>query len=423
MSAAHCLPLPRSGNCLDRCRSLLEGPLGGMRAEFASHSLSSAFQPIFGLSHRRAVGFEALLRAEMSGRPVSPLQVFDKTDGSETVFLDRLSRAMHAFNFRALNAPEAWLFLNIRPQVVIEGRVHGPFFAALLERAEILPQQVVVEILESAIQDEARLAESVEFYRNLGCLVAIDDFGAGHSNFERIARLRPDIVKLDRSLVCQATRGGWGSSLLPNLVELLHELGCLVVLEGIETEEQALIAMEADADFVQGYYFARPMAPAPQTGQGQAQFSALSDQFRLITEADDRHRETLIAEYALGFEHAAASYAAGADLDVACYRLINRPRVVRCYVLDTRGIQVGRNLRNQIEHFENDPRFLPLYDTAGVDWSRKHYFRRAVATPGRIQSSRPYLSTTGAHMCVTFSMSLQRDGETEVLCCDLDWSD
>ena len=60
--------------------------------------------------------------------------------------------------------------------------------------------------METSAYDEENLARCVQYFRDLGCLVAIDDFGAGESNFERIWRLKPDIVKLDRSMVVEATR-------------------------------------------------------------------------------------------------------------------------------------------------------------------------------------------------------------------------
>src|SRR6185503_8929831 len=105
--------------------------------------------------------------------------------------------------------------------------------------------------------DEARLARAMRFFEELGCVVAIDDFGAGHSNFERVWRIAPGIVKLDRVLA-QASQDPPMRRMLAHMVSMLHELGCFVVLEGIETEAQLLAAMEADVDFVQGYYLGEP---------------------------------------------------------------------------------------------------------------------------------------------------------------------
>ena len=103
---------------------------------FSGLRLTSAFQPVFSLAHGRAVGFEALLRAtDGDGKAVSPLEAFRRAGQSgHTVLLDRLSRAVHAHNFVS-HAPDnsGWLFLNVSPQAIVEGRLyHGPFFADLL---------------------------------------------------------------------------------------------------------------------------------------------------------------------------------------------------------------------------------------------------------------------------------------------------
>lgn len=176
---------------------------------------------------------------------------------ADKMLLDRLCRALHLCTYQAVGPQNSWLFLNVKPAVVLHGRTYGIFFADLLERHRFPAHRVVVEILEDSILDEPQLAEAVGYYRGLGCLVAIDDFGCGHSNFERIWALSPDIVKLDRSILVQATAKSKVRCVLPGLVSLLHEAVSLVVMEAIVTEDEALIAMDADADFVQGCYFGR----------------------------------------------------------------------------------------------------------------------------------------------------------------------
>lgn len=172
-------------------------------AYFRGLQLSSAFQPIISLSHRRVVGYEALLRASNAvGAAVAPVDVFAlPKDARESIDLDRRCRALHLRYFRDAAIPDAWLFLNVSAQVVLEGRRYGAFFNQLLQTLQFPARRVVVEILEGAVHDEAQLAVAAEYYRAIGCLVALDDFGAGHSNFERIWRLKPDIVKLDLSLI------------------------------------------------------------------------------------------------------------------------------------------------------------------------------------------------------------------------------
>ncbi len=256
--------------------------------EFKGWRLSSAFQPIVSLAHEVIVGCEGLLRAtDSEGNPVSPLAVFGKTeDISESVLLDRLCRNIHLRNYQTLGLDSGWLFVNINPRVVIDGKNYGPYFLDLLKRYQFPAHRIVVEMLEGAIRDEALLAEAVRYYKELGCLVAIDDFGAGHSNFERIWRQEPHIVKLDRSMIVRAANSPKVRRLLGNIISLLHEAECLVVAEGVETEEEALISIDSGADFAQGYYFARPSSELASQADLSEIFFRLKDKFQLLSASE-----------------------------------------------------------------------------------------------------------------------------------------
>lgn len=390
-------------------------------ATFKEYQLSSAFQPIFGLAHGRPVGYEALLRAtNAAGAAVSPLQVFGSVETTEgIVHLDRTSRMLHASNYRSLARADSWLFLNINPRVVIEGSLYGPFFAELLAHSGLAPSQVVVEILENEITDEGQLAESVRYYKDLGCLVAIDDFGAGHSNFDRILRLAPDMVKLDRSLLQQARSNSVARRMLPSLVALLHEAGCLVVLEGIEDEAEALLAMEADADFAQGYFFARP-APAAQLHIApRSLFDSLSRAARAGLHGEATRHAAALQPCSRAFEQCSARYAAGTALQEAAAPLFASSDVLRCYVLDEAGVQLGGNLVPPHSRTTLHPRYAPLRATTGCNWSGRSYFRRAIAEPGTMQITRPYFSVTDAAMNITLSQAVRRGTAWHVVCCDI----
>ncbi len=233
-----------------------EGGEGNVTGLFRDFTVGSAFQPIFSLSHQHPVGYEALCRAkDVNGVPVSPLALFGQVkDESDNVLLDRLCRTVHVQNFTRFS-DKSWIFLNVNPLVTVRGKNYGSFFKEMLEHHNILPSQVVVEILEQGIKDESILSTALEYYKNLGCLIAIDDFGASHSNFDRIWNIQPDIVKFDRSIIVQAENNPVVRKALPSMVGLIQELGCIALMEGIETEQQALIAIDSNVDMVQGYYF------------------------------------------------------------------------------------------------------------------------------------------------------------------------
>lgn len=233
---------------------------GPMPVSYMGMSLKSAFQPIISLAHHRTVGYEALIRGSLpDGNPVFPPDIFSRAKAeADTVYLDRLCRALHINTFQQTDNGMHWIFLNVNPGVVVHGIKYGTFFKELLAAVQIPPERVVIEILENALLDEYQLDKSVAFYRDLGCLIAIDDFGAGHSNFQRIWRIKPHIVKLDRSIICNAAADATARRMLPSIVGTLHEAGSLVLVEGVETKQEAMIAMETSADLVQGYYFGRP---------------------------------------------------------------------------------------------------------------------------------------------------------------------
>ncbi len=411
---------------LDRIEAATQVVDSGVIAHFKGLTLTSHFQPIFSLAHKRPVGYEALLRAtNREGNAVSPLAVFNLLLAEqETVYLDRLCRNLHLRNFLSLSDDTCWLFLNVNPMVTFKGKRYGAYFAELLSRYQMPAHRVVIEILEESIQDEALLGNAVSYYKELGCLIAIDDFGAGHSNFDRIWSLSPQIVKLDRSIIVQAANNHHVRRVLPNLINLIHESGSLSLMEGVETEQEALIAMDSGIDFIQGYYFSKPVHPALRRSQNLTHIPALYEKFRQFTADETKRYHAKLQDYVAAFKNSVRLIERGLDIRDACADFINQPCARRCYLLNHTGSQLGGNITATGHNpADNDPRFLPTADTRDANWSRRHYFRRAMSNQGEVQISRPYLSITGANMCVTLSVQIVVDHEIQVFCSDIDWND
>ncbi len=396
---------------------------GRVNGEFGGLKLTSAFQPIFSITHRRPVGYEGLLRAfEPNGTAVSPLEVFRSAHTeSDVILLDRLCRNLHIRNFLSEADETSWIFINVSPQVIVNGKHYGAYFSDLLQRYGIPPHRVVVEILEDEIHDEALLADAVGYYKELGCLVAIDDFGAGHSNFERIWRITPDIVKLDRSVITQAAQNRTVARVLPNLVNLIHESGSLALIEGVETENEALIAMDSGIDFVQGFYFGKPSEKLLPFETADVRIAELCGKFKTYSDDQEAHQRRELVHYVKTFKQSAKIIQTGASLEQACAGFLSQERAERCFMLNREGMQLGKNLVSYSRASKRDPRFLPVSNAEGANWSRRHYFRRALSNPGEVQTTRPYLSVAEANMCITLSIAIQVNDETRVFCCDLDW--
>lgn len=412
-------------DALDQIEAATQSSKTEVMGHYKGLRLFSHFQPIFSLVHKRPVGYEALLRARnQTGTNIPPLALLNMVESEEdTVFLDRLCRNLHLRNFLPMADDSSWIFININPQVTVSGKKYGSYFGDLLERYQISPHRIVVEILESNIHDESLLAEAVDYYKNLGCLVAIDDFGAGHSNFDRIWRLAPQIVKLDRSMIVQAAYNVNVRRVIPNLVSLLHDSGSLALMEGIETEREALIAMDSGVDFVQGYYFGKPKNLLINPEQDTELLPKLCESFKNFTQRNTEKHHRELQKYLIKFQQSAKLIESGATTEHACFELLNQAKIERCYLLNQEGRQIGSNLTSPLRSTWNDPRFSPLFDARDAIWSRRPYFRRAISNPGEVQISRPYLSIAGANMCVTLSVTISLGQNIQVLCCDLDWNE
>ena len=242
----------------------LQAKQNAIVGHFAGLELHSHYQPVLDARDLQPFAHEALLRPRKPGAGAfsSPFEALNSaTTAQAAIYLDRLCRVVHALNFVRQQPGSQHLFLNVSPQHVQSvSHSHGEAFEALLQLCGLHPQQVVLEILESGVDDLALLQTAVQGWRQRGFQIAIDDFGCQHSNFDRLWQMTPDIVKLDRQLVQQAAQNARAALILPKLIDMIHDLGARVVCEGVETAEQHQLCVDADADFLQGYYYARPAA-------------------------------------------------------------------------------------------------------------------------------------------------------------------
>lgn len=388
-------------------------------------SLSSHFQPIFSIAHGRAVGYEGLIRARHADGTAEPPATLLAMPGNgrESLELDRTCRTLHVHNFARQATGQAWLFLNLNSQYLVSEQPDIGFTHNLLQATGIAAHRLVIEIIESEVGDQAQLKRFISHFRELGCLIAIDDFGAGHSNFDRIWDLEPDIVKIDRRLIQDAGHSRRVERILTGMVSLLHEAGSLVVVEGVESEHEALVAIAANADMLQGFYFAKPQARINTDQSFANTFDSLlrGQQWQSVKRsADLRH---YVRELEGLFQQAVAHFAANQQFEQSSALLFGDPRTARCYLLNEAGYQVSRNVYGAHYQQQMNARFAPLLCGDNANWSHKHYHYRALKQPGVIQISRPYLSVADSRMCITLSQTVRLGGTLYVFCCDLDWQE
>ncbi|WP_042299171.1 EAL domain-containing protein [Paraburkholderia kururiensis] len=391
----------------------------GWTATWRDYALSSVFQPVLSITHQRVVGYEALTRAtDSAGRSVAPETLFAQPkSASDPVQLDPLTRCLHVANFVEQRIETGWLFLNALPQAFETGWPHRAFIEQLCEYFGLPHERVVIEVLEHRADDEAAVA-AMAASQPRDFLIAIDDFGTGFSNFDRVWRYRPNIVKLDRSLVTRAALHSADASFISHLVTMLHQAGTLVLAEGVETEEELMVLMRADIDFVQGFWFGQPNASIRAAGAAApAQLRSMWKRYAAYERRHARHQRPSFDDFTGAVADAGSTFATTGDLEQAARVAFRVGEACRIFVTNESGEQELPSIA--AAHLPPPPaRLAPLFPDTHSNWSRRDYFRRAIATPGRVAIMGPHCSLTEGADCYTAAVAVMHAGKLHVLCVD-----
>ena len=241
----------------------LEIQRGEVISQFIGLQLNSAFQPIVDINRDgKAIGYEALLRPSIGlSDNVSPVFAFSFADNQgRLVKLDRVARTLHTLNYLNLPEDKGLLFLNVHPKLLTSVNAHGKVFENILHNHSVPTHEVVIEVLENAVEGEKQLSEAISNYHDRGYRIAIDDFGSKHSNLDRLWDLSPDFIKLDISIIRQAQNNLKVRRVLPKLIEIIQALEAGAIIEGIENDTQHSIAVDSGATLLQGYYIGKPLS-------------------------------------------------------------------------------------------------------------------------------------------------------------------
>jgi len=391
-------------------------------------SLDIHFQPIISLKKKSIIGVEGLARPREtgSGRPILPLDLFAwASRRGQTVALDRLCRrkALTAFSLMAGAPQSPLLFLNFESSVLDQGVLGSGVLRRAVSECGLVPGQIVIEINESKVADVEALARFVEVHREQGFLIALDDLGAGFSNLDRIGLLKPEILKLDRSLIVGIETDFHKQELFKSLVGLGRRVGSLVLAEGVETEEEVSVCVDLGADMVQGFFFGRPSAPDRLSLElvDSQLFAAAEKQRKRAAERMGRHR----AEKQARTDLMAGMLSETASSRFACFEetlaalALRSPRIECLYVLSCDGLQVTPTVFAPTMAAKPRSRlFLPA--TQGADHSSKEYFYGLAESGDFPHATEPYLSLASGMLCRTLSCRFQdADGHTFILCLDI----
>lgn len=387
------------------------------------------YQPIISLAKNKIVGFEGLSRgvSALDGSLISPIKIFEYAHkyGRE-IYLDRLCREKCINGFNKLNFynKDVHLFVNIDASIIEQGRGSNYLFEQVLSHG-VSPENIVIEINESQVKDINVLVEFVKKYRKAGFLVALDDLGAGFSNFERILLLEPDLIKLDITLIKDIDKSYYKQEIFKCLVKLANKIGAIVVAEGVETEEELNCAIEYGAHLIQGYLFSKPLNLSEESITAiDIRIKNASMQYknymRLKVKKEKiskRKIDSLLNQIISEFELAEIK-----EFDNLLLNFVesNRDLNVECvYILNHKGIQVSDTVFSTINK-DNHRKGLMFYPSVkGEDNSLNKYYYDLINSKTTKYTSSPYISHATGSVCRTISRIFKHENNKYILCVDL----
>ncbi len=222
------------------------------------------WQPIFSLVSNKIVGAEALVRWNHPRRglitPMEFLPFFERTDfitELDNYVLHEVCHLLHERKLRGL--AEIPAFVNVSRRSMSNANLAEEMLA-LIGQHDIAPSLLRIEITESAYNSSsAQFLENIEKLRAFGFTVLMDDFGRAYSSLGILKDILLDMLKVDTKFLEGYENGGRVGTIMTSVIRVAKWLGMPVVAEGVETAAQAEFLRGIGCDYVQGYYFARPM--------------------------------------------------------------------------------------------------------------------------------------------------------------------
>jgi diguanylate cyclase (GGDEF)-like protein/PAS domain S-box-containing protein len=235
-----------------------------LRTSIKNKELSIYYQPQYDAQKNEIFGFEALLRLNSKELGfISPVEFIPIAE--ESGFITKLDRwVLNEACIQSVKWLDAGYSFKSISVNISSVDIQQPDFVesikSILENTGIDTNIVELEITETVLMQS--LDSNIKILnklKDMGFRIALDDFGTGYSSLNYLRRIPISTLKIDKSFIDNITSNVKEKSIINNIIQMAHSLGLIVIAEGVETEEQLSILKERNCDYIQGYYFSRPL--------------------------------------------------------------------------------------------------------------------------------------------------------------------
>ncbi len=213
-----------------------------------------AFQPIVYSGSKKILGYEALMRSKSQKLP-HPGAIIEAAERLNCLHkLGQKIRKICAENIIQCPDINANIFINLHPQDLLDDKLYDPH-----EPLSKYANRIILEITERAsLESINNIDEKINLLKMMGYKVAVDDLGSGYSGLSSIAILRPEILKIDMTLIRGIHTNVIQQNIVRSLISLSVSMNMEIIAEGVETHDERCFLMNNGCDLLQGYLLARP---------------------------------------------------------------------------------------------------------------------------------------------------------------------
>lgn len=220
--------------------------------------INTHFLPIISPVNKKIIGVESLSRGVSDSGNIMPTLLFERGEEENMVLeLDKLCREKAIVEYeKKYKKYSDKLFLNFNvstlDSVGIVGVEHLEYIA---KKSGIEPSNICIEFTENSVKNTSNLQKFVNIFRKYGFLIALDNLGKFEFNKERILLLKPDILKIDRSVVSDLNKQAFKQEIFKSIKSIANRIGAETIATGTETDEDSIMAIHLGADYLQGFFF------------------------------------------------------------------------------------------------------------------------------------------------------------------------
>jgi len=344
-----------------------------------SDKIIAYFQPILSADSKSIYAYEVLGRYLSGNGTVQSLGAFftdPETSHEEALRVDRIVKK-YAFKKYAEEKRDEYLFVNVRLAWLLPYAKNPEEMVTLqlLEEFAIEPKRIVIEITEEEFNASEEYLRAIVHYKKIGCRIALDDYGKSASNIDRLAKLQPDIIKINIDYIQKSEKSYHYREYLRTLATFADSVGIEVLYEGVETERQLDICISSKGRFYQGFLIAVPQPSMRDMVTNSSVFSALIETEYKAIQNKAANAETIrnsLDAQVEDFLHENPFDNEKISSDSYLIKFFNElPDVKRIYMCSRQGVQLSDNIERNSED-------VICRDYRNKNWSWRGYFHESL---------------------------------------------